>query len=415
MIFSANVCPLPHWRPIVLVHGYLGSGDTYGKHAQRFSSNGHCLARIFAFDWNTLNQNLDSVPLLDAFVDDVLSVTGSTQIDLAGHSAGGGLGYEYLMDPDRAEKVAHYAHIGSFAYETAAGPEGGVPTLNLTSEGDLVVVTDGSIPGATNVRLQEEDHYSVATSNASFKAIYRHFHDGVDPEYVQILGEEKIEAYGKVLSFGENEAIDGATVEVYEVDPETGLHRTQEPLATVQSDEKGLWGPVPILAGTYYDFRAVDPAGGSVAPHYYLQPFLRTNPFVYLRTLPTGMSLVGLLLGSLPFDKEESVVVIFSNHQALVSGRDSLEIDGREILTDEIAPAEETTLALFLYDENANGKSDWSPVATFAELPFLTGIDSFFPVDTGEPIRLNLNGNSFSIPALAASTDGPVVVILDAP
>src|SRR5688572_8587219 len=40
--------------PVVMMHGFLASGDTYAKHVMRFTSNGYCGNRLFAYDWNTL-------------------------------------------------------------------------------------------------------------------------------------------------------------------------------------------------------------------------------------------------------------------------------------------------------------------------------------------------------------------------
>src|SRR5262245_35591583 len=100
--------------PVVMMHGFLASGDTYAKHVMRFTSNGYCGDRLFAYDWNTLAGTND-VNRLDAFIDDVLQQTGATQVDLMGHSAGGGLGYEYLNDAAHAAKVAHYVHLASGA------------------------------------------------------------------------------------------------------------------------------------------------------------------------------------------------------------------------------------------------------------------------------------------------------------
>ena len=94
-------------RPIVMVHGFLAAGDTYANHAMRFTSNGYCVSHLFVFDWNTLNRRTDHTANLDAFIDWVLAATGAEQVDLAGHSAGGALSYEYLEEEPRAAKVAH--------------------------------------------------------------------------------------------------------------------------------------------------------------------------------------------------------------------------------------------------------------------------------------------------------------------
>ena len=73
--------------PIVAVHGFLASGDTFDGHASRWAANGHCLDRFFALDWNTFDQEA-GLSVLDAYVDAVIQETGAEQVDLIGHSAG---------------------------------------------------------------------------------------------------------------------------------------------------------------------------------------------------------------------------------------------------------------------------------------------------------------------------------------
>ena len=37
------------YRPVVMVHGFLASGDTWAKFAQYFTSNGYCNRQMYAF------------------------------------------------------------------------------------------------------------------------------------------------------------------------------------------------------------------------------------------------------------------------------------------------------------------------------------------------------------------------------
>ena len=155
---------LPPWEqgcdndhvPVVMVHGFLASGDTYTNHVMRFTANGYCLDRLFVYDWNSIGGG-NSPERLDTFVDEVLSVTGATQLDLMGHSAGGGVGYAYLGDATRAAKVRRYVHIASGDQEAPAGPTGNVPTLNLYSANDRVISTNDGIDGAQNRLAAAQD------------------------------------------------------------------------------------------------------------------------------------------------------------------------------------------------------------------------------------------------------------------
>ncbi len=67
--------------PVVMMHGFLASGDTYARHFMRFTSNGYCGNRLFAYDWNTLGGG-GNVNDLDIFIDTVLARMGTSQVNL---------------------------------------------------------------------------------------------------------------------------------------------------------------------------------------------------------------------------------------------------------------------------------------------------------------------------------------------
>ena len=400
-------------RPFVAAHGFLASGDTYASHAMRFEANGYCLGRIFAFDWNTLDQDGEPELLLDQFIDDVLAETGAAEVDLAGHSAGGGLGYRYLADPARASKVAHYIHIGSSVFDGPAGPEGDpVPTLNLWSEADLIIDGKGDIPGATNVRLTEEDHYAVATSAASFTAIYRFIHDDQAPATTDIAPDGPIVVSGRALSLGENAPVAGGAVAIYAVDPDTG-GRLGDAVATFTTDDLGHWGPFTAEPDTRYEFRVQGAEPDSVPVHYYREPFVRSNPLVYLRTLPGPDSFAGQLLSVIPFDDEAAIVIIFLTNRGLNAATDSLTVNGLEVATDAIASPDQTTIALFLYDDNRNGASDEAPVGLFSSFPFLNAFDLFFPADPDTTITVDLNGSALNLPSWPSASEGATIAVFE--
>ena len=55
-------------HPIIFLHGFLASGDTWANQVMRFQSNGHCENLLYAYDWNTLGGGNDNAALL-AFID----------------------------------------------------------------------------------------------------------------------------------------------------------------------------------------------------------------------------------------------------------------------------------------------------------------------------------------------------------
>jgi len=399
--------------PIVMMHGFLASGDTYAKHYMLFTSNGYCGNRLFAYDWNTLGLGGGDVNVLDAFIDSVLAQTGASQINLFGHSAGGGLGYNYLSDATRAAKVAHYVHIASSTQSGAAGPNGEIPTLNLWSDGDEVV-SGADITGVTNVMIPGIDHYQVATSVESFEEIYKFLNNGEVPQTLTITQETVPCISGKTLAFGENTPSTGATVRIFKVNTATGERQSASPDTTFTTDASGSWGPFPTQLNAYYEFEVSNPAVTNRVVHYYREPFVRTHPLVYLRTLPPATSLAGLLLSSLPEDDNQTALIIFSSNQAVIDTRDELSVDGFELSTSQYAAASKTSIAFFLFDDDGDGQTSGNTIAAFNLLnQFLAGVDVFFPTTPPGTISLEFNGRTMNVRNWRSGSDGVTVPVFD--
>ncbi len=405
-------------RPVIMVHGFLASGDTWALQSLRFQSNGYCPDQLHTFDYNTLDQSIDHATALDAFVDGVLAASGASQVDLAGHSMGGALGYEYLDDAVRAAKVASYAHVGSLPQDGPAGPNGELPTLNIWSVDDYVIDDASDIPGADNLMLPGKDHYAVATCTEAFAAIYAHFNGGAAPENDDITPQTEpvILLAGKAVALGENTPAEGWTVDVYAVDSDTGERRTSSPLASFLVAPDGWWGHFPAQAETHYEFHVHpgDEATEDDIPiHYYLEPFVRTNRHVYLRTMPSPNSLAGLLLGDVDYTDDAAVLVNFTASTAILHATDSLTVNGVQLATAELATAEDTTIALFLYDDNANGSSDETPIPIFSSLPFLKGMDLFLPATPGATNTVDFNGRRLNTPSWPSATEGVTITVFE--
>ncbi|MCB9625883.1 MAG: hypothetical protein H6725_00780 [Sandaracinaceae bacterium] len=407
---------LPPWAegcdndhvPVVMVHGFLASGDTYATHIMRFTANGYCQDRLFVYDWNSLGSG-GGPELLDAFVDEVLSVTGATQVDLLGHSAGGGVGYTYLSDATRAAKVRRYVHLASGAEDGPAGPTANVPTLNLYSANDRVVMGNSGIPGATNVDLVDADHYEVATTDDSFAAIWM-FLTGSEAEVTGVVPqEEPIVVAGRAATLGENTPAAGATVDVYEVEPDSGQRRRARPLASFVANERGYWGPLQVQPETRYEFHVTPVEGRSI--HYFREPFVRTNTKVYLRTLPTT-GLARLLVSALSFDEDQPTSVIFIANRGLQPG-DALSLDEVDLSGDEYTNRDNTTIALFFFDDNGNDQTDLTPVALFETFPFLAGADFAPGADAAQSTVAEFNGRRLAMPRRPAEPDGVSIAVFD--
>jgi len=402
--------------PIVMAHGLLASGDTYSAHVRRFAANGECPDRFHAFDWNTLNRAHDHAGDLDAFVDAVRAQHGAEQVDLVGHSAGGGLGYTYLANAARAAKVRRYIHVGSAPMMAPAGPEGGatVPTLNLWSRADLIVAGE-DIPGATNVALESEDHYAVATSPASFEAMFRFLRADTAPGTTDPIGtsgaDGRVEISGRVVVLGENTPDVGSTVEVFALDLTSGARQDDTPEAAFSIAEDGAFGPFEAETQTRYEFLITSPRTGARPVRYFHRPFASDDRLIYLRTLPTA-GLPAALLGQIPFDDAHSVVVVYLARGALLAGRDTLELDGENVATEAVAAADDTTIALFVYDEGKDRMNAGS-TAAFEAFPFLAGLDRFIEADPARTLTLRFNGVALDIPRRPSGADGASIVVFD--
>lgn len=100
-------------RPVILLHGtYENMQLNWGTAAPRLKAEGYC---VFAFNYGAKNgdlaQGLAAVPAsaleLSAYVDKVLLATGTSKVDIVGHSQGGMMPREYLKNLGGAAKVNH--------------------------------------------------------------------------------------------------------------------------------------------------------------------------------------------------------------------------------------------------------------------------------------------------------------------
>lgn len=400
----------PSRAPVVFVHGLLASGDTWSTQIQRFASNGHCQERYFAFDWNSLSPG-GADALLDAFIDSVLAVTQAEKVHLVGHSAGGGRGYSYLSDPARAAKVISYAHIGSSAQSAPAGPGGIIPTINIYSTGDKVV-NGTDIPGAQNVVFNGLDHYQVATSAATFEALYTFFY-GSSPTTTTVEPSSTITISGRCVTLGENTPTTNVTIEMYKTD--ANGNPIPPAITTFTVGPSGHWGPVEVEAETYYMFFVTSASSNFRKVIYYYEPFIRDNPAVYLRTFPSALSLAGLLLSAVPNNDNQSVISIFTSTQAVIHGRDSLSLDGIDLATAALASESASMIALFCYDNGADGQGNGEPMANFAVFPFLQGADIPVPPAPEKTWNITFNGTTMPVRNWRSKSDGVVIAVFNEP
>jgi pimeloyl-ACP methyl ester carboxylesterase len=391
-------------RPIVFVHGFAGSGEQYERPAKLFTSNGYPPTWINVYDYNSMGATGGAEPL-DKFIDAVRARTGFDKIDLVGHSRGTGVSKDYLSDPKRAAKVAHYANIAG----RAAGNEGGVPTIVVGSKGDKIAGPGTAKNGAQHAVLEKPDHVGAATGTESFERVFTFF-NGKSPRTLDVRPQEPIAVGGFAKYFGPNTAVTGGTVEVFEVAADTGRRVHSQANATFTVRDDGSWGPFRAQPGQHYEFCLTAP--GSKRPiHFYREPFDRTDLLVYLKTRDPKSPQTTQLEKSLDLNDESSTLIVSQLNGAIVAGRDSLKINGTEIATPDIAPERGTKVGFYLFDANHNKKTDATlPDGELWRAPFITAADVYVPTAKPETVTLDLNGHVLHVPNWKGATEGTVFV-----
>ena len=139
--------PVPSGKdPIIFVHGFLASGDTYEKQVKRFTSNGYSLADLYAFDWNSLGDRSVINRNLNTLVDSVLARTGKTKVHLVGHSAGTGVVQDYARA--YGSKVKSLTLLAGFPPDR----QDSIPILNIYSTFDFIATNGRDVAGGTNIK-----------------------------------------------------------------------------------------------------------------------------------------------------------------------------------------------------------------------------------------------------------------------
>jgi hypothetical protein len=374
-------------RPMVFVHGYTGSASQFEWQAMRFAGNGYPQEYLNVFEYDSLSWGgvggvpnnipfqIATLAALDARIDAVLAATGADKVELMGHSLGTVVSQMYLSNPVHAAKVAHYVNLDGFP---AAALPGGVPTLALWSEFGLFPT--GIIVGAENHILPKQSHNEAATSPESFGYMFKFF-IGKDPISTSVLPDRdgRINLAGRAVYFPVNVGVAGATVEIYEVNAETGARKHRRPAATYPIDATGNFGPFKARAGDSYEFNIARTGGNH---HFYIEPRIRSDYFLRLNTSPVGGGL-GALMTRNP---DQTNLVITRNREwygAQSDGYDDiLAINGINVVNAINAPLTHYTVAYFVYDLASDHVTNLArPITDFPEQlftsMFLSAVDVY--------------------------------------
>ena len=383
---TAHADPKPpdDLNPIIFVHGGSGSGAQFESQQWRFASNGYPLEyiRVLEYDSSNVSAILPQVHAeLDALIAALQAQTGRPQVDLLGHSLGTFVSQSYLSTAARAANVAHYVNIDG---SSAAAPPGGVSTLALWAGADPPV---GSIVGALNVTLAGQEHIESATSAEAFFEMFQFFR-GTPPETTAVVPDPpgNVRIAGQVNLFPSNVGVVGAFLEIWEVNPATGLRTKKKPEAAALIDASGDWGPVKVHGFKHYEFAVSRENEADI--NFFYEPFLRSDNLVRLN-IATGLA---------PF------IDVSPNHAAVTvvrqrefcgdlgAGSDVLEIAGTNVInttTASCANIAAGSAAVFAFDDGSDGVSNVASVPfPFGPLAFLTATDLFIPVTPPDTISV---------------------------
>jgi pimeloyl-ACP methyl ester carboxylesterase len=357
--------PLPEdvALPIVFVHGFAGSAQQYESQAMRFVANGYPPEHIVTYEHDGAGVDIPGyVEGLAAVVDDTLAETGAEQVYLVGHSRGTGVSTMYLGDPDRAAKVAKYVAID------------GAPCVDVVP---CLAPTQESNPG--------QAHVEVATSPESFAAQYE-FLVGEPPEVVDIVPQaEPVVLEGRAVQFPANTGRQGANLDIWTVDPDTGARVDDEPHASFTLSADGSFGPVEVESGAHYEWVLSAP-NTDVQHHLYLQPYVRSSRLVrLLSSEPDGPTRSNTNVGA----EHTSVIAIRMRewYAADDPDRPGDQADRLQLSSDGGEPADvlarfvgNGAIGLHLHDDAATpGETTLEPLPYFATQPFQSGVDVYLP------------------------------------
>ena len=361
--------PLPEdlALPIVFVHGFAGSAQQFESQAMRFVANGYPQERIVAYDHDGAGSDIEGyADGADEVVDAALEEFDVEQVYLVGHSRGTSVGTAYLEDPTRAAKVAKYVSLDGRPCPDA------VPCLAPTQETN---------PG--------QSHVEVATSKESFAALYE-FLVGTPAEVVEIVPQrDPVVLSGRAVNFPANTGRTDTTLDVWEVDADTGARLADEPHATFELASDGGFGPLVIRSGAHYEYELSTPES-PIRHHLYPQPTVRSSSLMRLLSSdPGGSTRTNTNAG----EDHASLIAIRMRewYAADDPDRPGDESDVLEIATTSATGGEEAVnaivghvgngaIGLHIHDDAATpGVTTLAALPYFSTQPFQSGIDVVMP------------------------------------
>jgi len=374
-----HIWHIPGTHPIIFLHGGSGSASQFESNAIRFEQNFYPHEYVNALDYDsslTLETMEDIWDRIDQLIADLEEETGDDQVDLMGHSMGGVVGSGYIeSSPERAAKVARYVTFDSGSSCTDHTPAG-VPSLALWADNGFHVGCE--MVGATNVVISNCGHVQTASSPDSFAEVYK-FLTGFRPLTTHILPQffGRIELAGRAIIYQQNVGVEGASLEIWKIDSDTGARIGNNPKAVYAIDATGDWGPFRARRGQAYEFNLVR-EGNPDHPFYY-EPFIRSDYLIRLNTSPEPDGGVSKYMDRSP----NHVNMVVARNMEMWGDQavnDVLEINGVNVVDPGTHYQSKSVNAMFVFDKDADGVSNIGvPQFPYYLLGFFTGVDVYVP------------------------------------
>jgi hypothetical protein len=329
---------------------------------------------------------------------------------------------------DGSPKVAKYVNIDGRAPEELPG---GVPTIGIWGEwntagsgfnrrGDIDAQI-GPDPDA-NFHFGDKGHTEVATSAAAFEVTFE-FLAEMPPAHTDVVpaATDEVTIAGRAVLFPQNEGYDGATVEVWPVEPSTGQRSQEEPRARQVVDATGQFGPLAVERGAHYELAIVRPDSPNIH-HFYFEPFVRDDHFVRLLTSPPGQG-VGALI---PTSADTTNLIAFRMREFWGDQgqeSDELVIDGVNVVQPNTSPRSAVNLVVFAFDDESDLETDLGKgvIPPFGAISFLTAVDLAIPAspdgDRSVPVVQTIRGGpetaTLHVPNRPSDTHANSVIFWD--
>jgi triacylglycerol lipase len=122
--------------PILFVHGYGGAADNFCTMIDRFRADGWTDNELYAYNYSFVTSYATDADEIRTQVDNILSRTGATKVDIIAHSAGSVSSRYYLKNLGGSTKVDAWVSLG--------GPNHGTDAANNCSFTPCVEIQLGS-------------------------------------------------------------------------------------------------------------------------------------------------------------------------------------------------------------------------------------------------------------------------------